>query len=240
MQEEQRQPLRRQDQVISLKPGLNTVSSVLQQAPMQAALARQLAQARKSRSMLYPFIGRSKQFQCWQHYPNGDALDQTGGWQFYYHAHDATREGGARHPHEHGHIHLFRRSLTGQLSHLTGLSLDARGTPLTWFTTNQWVTGERWKQASGLQKSVHALRLQVNGPLAGVARWLADLVQAYAQPLCDMLQARDEALASHCLQSGVSVQQALNDRRISVWSSFPIDWPCDAIALRGTVLKYCN
>lgn len=207
---------------------------------MQAALARQLAQARKSRSMLYPIIGRSKQFKCWQHYPNGDALERTGAWQFYYHAHDATREGGARHPNEHGHIHLFRRSATGQLSHLTGLSLDARGTPLTWFATNQWVTGERWKPASTLQRSLRALRLQVSGPLAGVALWLTDLAQAYVQPLCDMLQARDEALASHCVKAGVSVQQAWDDRRISVWSSFPIDWPNDAIALRGEVFKYCN
>jgi len=207
---------------------------------MQAALARQLVQARKSRSMLYPFIGRSKRFQCWQHYPDGDALDRSGTWQFYYHAHDATREGGARHPQEHGHIHLIRRSPTGQLSHLTGLSLDARGSPLCWFTTNQWVTGERWKPASVLQKAVRTLRLPVSGPLGGVALWLADLVQAYAQPLCDMLQARDEAVASHCAQSGASVQQAWNDRRISVWSSFPIDWPNDAIALRGEVFKVCN
>ena len=207
---------------------------------MQAALARQLEQARKSRSMLYPFIGRSKQFQCWQHYPDGDALDRTGAWQFYYHAHDATREGGARHPQEHGHIHLFRRSPTGQLSHLTGLSLDARGTPLCWFTTNKWVTGERWKPASVMQKSLRTLSLPVSGPLGGVALWLADLVQAYAQPLCDMLQARDEALASHCVQTSVSVQQAWGDRRISIWSSFPIDWPNDAIALRGKVFKYCN
>lgn len=216
------------------------VALSLQQIPMQAALVRQLALAQKSRSMLYPFIGRSKQFQCWQHYPNADVLDRTGAWQFYYHAHDTTREGGARHPQEHGHVHLFRRSPTGQLSHLTGLSLDARGTPLCWFATNQWVTGERWKQASAMQRSMRALRLQVNGPLAGVARWLTDLVQAYTQPLCDMLRARDEALASHCQQSGVSVQQAWEDRRISVWSSFPIDWPNDAIALRGQVLKFCN
>jgi hypothetical protein len=207
---------------------------------MMAALSRQLAQARKSRSMLDPLISRSRVFACWQHYPSGDAMDRAGAWQFYYHAHDTTREGGARHPLEHGHIHLFRRSPTGQLSHLTGLSLDARGTPLTWFATNQWVTGERWKQASALQKSLRGLRLKVNGPLAGVALWLSDLVQAYAQPLCDMLQARDDALAAHCHQSGVSTQQAWNDRRISVWSSFPIDWPSDAIALQGKVLKYCN
>lgn len=212
----------------------------LAQSAMQSALLRQLVQARASRSMLHPFIGRSRCFQAWQHYPRNDVLDRTGTWQFYYHAHDASREGGARHPQEHGHIHLFRRSATGQLSHLTGLSLDARGTPLTWFATNQWVTGERWKPAAALQRHVHTLQLQTRGPLAGVARWLADLVQAYAQPLCDMLQARDEALAAHCQENSVSLQHAWNDRRISVWSSFPIDWPNDALALQGQVLTYCN
>lgn len=205
---------------------------------VQWAAARQLSQAQKKRSMLFPFIGRSAQFETWQHYPRNDAVDATGRWQFYYHAHDAHGAGGARHPNEHGHIHLFRRSPTGQLSHLTGLALDARGIPLAWFATNQWVTGERWRSAEFMVRGLRALDLRVRGPLAGAALWIADLVRAYALPLREMMEARDDALASHCMRHQTSTAQAWADRGISVWSSFPIDWPSDAIALRGQVFKF--
>lgn len=208
---------------------------------MHSALQRQLRLARQSRSMLFAFIGRSTQFQAWQHYPRNDAVDRSGGWQFYYHAHDASRVGGAaRYAQEHGHIHLFRRATQGQLSHLAGLSLDARGVPLGWFACNQWVTGERWKSAALMGRGLDTLALQLCGPLAGVALWLSDLVRAYAQPLRAMLQARDAALARYCQQQQVSTKTALQERGIAVWSSFPINWPDDAVAVRGQVCAYDN
>ncbi len=141
------------------------------------ALARQLRLARQGRSMLYPFIGRSRRFEIWQHYPHNDAVDETGRWQFYFHAHDRAEKNSARHPQEHGHIHLFRRSPQGLLTHLAGLSLDARGLPLTWFATNQWVTGERWQAAESLVRGLSAFELRLRGPLAGAALWLADMVR---------------------------------------------------------------
>lgn len=207
---------------------------------MQSALRRQLVQARKSRTMLFPFIGRSAQFQAWQHYPQNDAMDSSGAWQFYYHAHDASHEGGARHPQEHGHIHLFRRDGQGRLSHLAGLSMDPRGIPLAWFACNQWVTGERWKSAASMCHGLESLRLGLRGPLAGAALWFSDLVRAYAHPLRSMLLERDTALERYCHQQRVSTKEALQERSISVWSSFPISWPDDAVALRGQVCAYDN
>lgn len=207
---------------------------------MHAALRRQLLLARKGRSMLHPFIARSRAFQAWQHYPRNDAMDRTGTWQFYYHAHDQSEQGGARHAQEHGHIHLFRRSPQGQLSHLAGLSLDARGNPLMWFACNQWVTGERWRSAAVMARGLPTLRLDVPGPLGGVALWLADLVRAYAEPLRALLQARDGALLAYCQQYQVSAARALQERRMPLWSSFPIAWPEDAVALRGQPCTYNN
>lgn len=237
VQAQQRQPLRRQVQVNDA-----AVSA------MHAALARQLLLATRSRTMLFPFIGRSKVFQAWQHYPHNDAVDRSGAWQFYFHAHDRSAEGAAepaaqghaRHPQEHGHIHLFRRDPQGRLSHVTGLSLDARGMPLVWFACNQWVTGERWQRAAAMARGLQTLKLELRGPLAGVALWLSDLVRAYAQPLRAMLLARDAALLAHCQQQQVSAQQAFQDRSIALWSSFPINWPDDAVALRGQVLLHPN
>lgn len=211
------------------------------QSAMQSALQRQLQLAQQARSVLYPFIGRSAQFQAWQHYPRNDAVCASGAWQFYYHAHDQDNrhspgdsgQGAAWHTQEHGHIHLFRRSPQGELSHLAGLSLDARGTPLCWFACNQWVTGERWRSGAVMARGLRRLRLQLRGPLAGAALWLADLVRGYAEPLQALLLARDAALAAHCQQQNISPKQALQDRRIAVWSSFSIAWPADAVALPG-------
>lgn len=198
-----------------------------------AALARQLRLARQGRSMLYPFIGRSRRFEVWQHYPRHDAIDETGRWQFYFHAHDRAEPDSARHPQEHGHIHLFRRSPQGRLSHLAGLSLDARGLPLTWFATNQWVTGERWLAAESLVPELSRLELRLRGPLAGAALWLGEMVRFYAAPLRQMLQQRDAALLRHCARQRIDRRQAWADRRVAVWSSVPIHWPQDALQAAG-------
>lgn len=207
-------------------------TDVRQQAARRA-LARQLRQASKGRSMLHPFMGRSQRFTCWQHYPRNDAVDVSGRWQFYLHAHDPAEADSARHPNEHGHIHLFRRDAQGRLSHLTGLSLDARGVPLTWFATNQWVTGERWMTAGSLTRGLADLELRLRGPLAGAALWLADMVRLYVEPLRAMLQARDEAVRQYGVQHHMTPQAVRADRRVAVWSSFPIHWPQDALQLCG-------
>lgn len=235
-QEKPRQPLRWKNQVI----GSVVADGDIRQEAARSALARQLELARKGRSILFPFIGRSARFEAWRHYPVNDAVDVTGRCQFYYHAHDDSQEGGARHPLEHGHIHLFRRDVLGRLSHLAGLSLDARGTPLTWVATNQWVTGERWMAARQMAQGLSDMQLRLRGPLAGVALWLADMVRVYATPLRDMLQARDEGLAEHCKRHQVGRRAAWNDRHIAVWSSFPIHWPQDAVHLQGQVSSRHN
>lgn len=185
--------------------------------------------------MLHPLLGRSRRFAAWQHYPRHDAVDASGRWQFYFHAHEAGDPAGARHPQERGHIHLFRRHPDGRLSHLAGLSLDARGTPLLWFAPNQWVTGERWLAADRLLPDLAELELKLRGPLAGVAAWLAELVRFYAPPLRDMLRERDAALARYCAAHGVGRPAARSARGVAVWSSFPVSWPQDALQAAGQI-----
>lgn len=210
------------------------VAESVRQEAAKSALQRQLGLARRGRSMLHPFVGRSARFETWQHYPANDVVDNTGHWQFYFHAHDPVDVGDARHVQEQGHIHLFRRDPAGQLSHLAGLSLDARGLPLSWFATNQWVTGERWMAARQLGRGLNDFQLRLRGPLSGVALWLADMVRVYAVPLRDMLHARDEKMARFCEQHHVSRQAAWADRTVAVWSSSPIHWPADALQLQGS------
>ncbi len=214
------------------------VPSDAAQRAARGALTRQLRLAQHGRSMLHPFIGRSKHFEIWEHYPRRDVVDDTGRWQFYFHAHDPAEPGAERHPQEHGHIHLFRRSPQGRLTHLVGLSLDARGLPLCWFATNQWVTGERWQPAAALVPHLPAIALPLRGPLAGAALWLADMVRFYAEPLREMLLRRDEAVARHCARHRVTPEQAWVDRSVAVWSSVPVHWPQDALLAADSVTRH--
>jgi len=215
----------------------DAASHVVTARAAHGALARQLRLARQGRSMLFPFIGRSRRFEIWAHYPRHDAIDSSGRWQFYFHAHDRTEQDSARHPQEHGHIHLFRRSPQGKLTHFAGLALDARGLPLCWFATNQWVTGERWAAATSLVRELAGFELRLRGPLAGAGLWLGDMVRFYAAPLRQMLLQRDAALQRHCTRHRQTPAQAWADRRVAVWSSLPVNWPQDALSAAGAMTQ---
>ena len=197
-----------------------------------SALRRQLSWAQQGRSCLHALIGRTQPLQAWRHYPRRDALSRCGRWQFYFHVHDAhdpNENERERHPDERGHIHLFRRAPSGRLSHLVGLSLDARGVPLMWFTTNQWVTGEHWLSAPTLIRSLKAVDVRLRGPLAGVAGWLNDLLTVYAPMLEPLLSERDQACLQYAQAQGLSRQGAQADRRIEIWSRRVLDWPADVL-----------
>lgn len=198
-------------------------------AAARSAMARQWRLARRGRSWLHAFTGRSAAIEEWRHYPRRDAVDASGRWQFYFHAHPQHLAGDAL-PAEAGHIHLFSRSGAGRLTHLAALALDARGMPLRWFAPNGWVTGERWQSAPALARRLRSCELKMRGPLSGVALWLADLLRVYREPLIRMLQARDAALQRHCAAAGQSRRQALEDRSVAVWSFLPVRWPEDALA----------
>jgi len=189
-----------------------------------AVLQRQADWMQRGRSAVSILTGRSQAFVQWQHYPAGDAMDRSGRWQFYYHAHDDQRVEG-----EHGHVHLFRRGPDAGLAHVAALSLNDRGAPLAWFTTNLWVTGGQWLSARALSHQLHSFSLQIDGPLRGVANWLTDLVTAHRVWLRELLQARDEALELHCRTNGQSRTKAWRDRQLGVLSTRRLSWPADAL-----------
>ena len=152
------------------------------------------------------------------HYPQHDVVDRQNGSRFFYHAHGARR----RPAQEHGHFHVFchgRKS--DDYFHLIGISLNAQGLPIRLFTTNRWVTGERWRSADEVAAALAGFQLQVRGRMAPVARWICALLRLYAPQIVQLLQRRDAAMQRRALALPWDV--LCEDRRLDVVSQQRID-----------------
>lgn len=150
-------------------------------------------------------------FYEWQHYPKGDIFDAETNAQFYYHAHPAGTRGE-----EHGHFHTFLRPKgmpagiapadvphenrpageNDALSHLVAISMSAPGYPNRLFTTNRWVTGEVWYQATDVCAMLDLFRIDHARPSWPTNRWIGAMVQLFHPQIEALLQARDAAVAS--------------------------------------------
>ena len=184
--------------------------------------AVQWAYAQRSRSLADAALAGARRFVEWEHYPHDDCIDAVHGTRFYYHAHPAAERAGG----EHGHFHLFVASPAGakpSFSHLAGLSLDARGLPLRWFTTNRWVTGEHWQPAQRMRGTLRDFELQAHGRLAPIARWLTGMVRLYAGDIGALLRERDERLQAHRREAGLSRAAAFEDRRLHILTQRPVE-----------------
>jgi hypothetical protein len=188
------------------------------QRRVQAAaevLAVQWQYASQARSLATAALAGAQQFVEWAHHPRGDHVDRASGARFYYHAHAAEE----RAPLEHGHFHLFvpAPGEPQSLSHLVGLSIDAKGLPLRLFTTNRWVTGEAWRAADALARVVPHFTLHASGRLGPVARWLTGMVALYDDVITDLLHERDARLGRD--------PAVLDDRTLHIVSELPVSLP---------------
>lgn len=184
--------------------------------------------------------------QAERHYPAGDCRDPESGAQFYYHCH---REGG-----EHGHLHLFLPVTPGaELTHLIGISLDARGLPIGLFTLNRWVAEDAWLPAAETSPLLEKFTFPVPDrrgswatPLAGTAesaapgqpdpllgRWLTHFLCVYREEIAALLQERDACLERHAPPG--DREAALEDRGLEIPSSRPIDWSADLVAIQAEI-----
>lgn len=189
-------------------------------AAAQTAAHIQLAYAQRGSSLAVAALAGAQRFVTLAHHPRRDVADARTGVRFYYHAH---RHGTG----EHGHFHLFayRSPTPGQAAqrffHLAALSLDHRGQPLQWFTTNQWVTGEHWAPAADVHQALAGFSVQTRGRLAPVAQWLTAMVTLFRPQLAQLLTDRDRALARHT--EGSTHAAVWANREIDVLSSTSAD-----------------
>ncbi len=134
----------------------------------------------------------SDQFKEWKHYPKNDLIDEQSDYEFYYHAHSSDEM-----PHgEHGHFHLFKRDErdASVFHHLIAISLDQTGLPMRIFTTNQWVTGERWLPATQTLKFLKDFDMAVKGRMAPLSRWVSAFTKLFYLDMEDLIIERDRKM----------------------------------------------
>lgn len=185
------------------------------QVHAQTALAVPLRYAQAGTTLAHAALAGAGTFQTMRHYPQRDVVDAGAGTRFYYHAHRAGVP-------EHGHFHLFAHGRRpDDFMHLVALSLDQRGQPLRWFTTNRWVTAGRWRPADQVWPALRRYRVRTHGRLAPVAGWLTAMVALFADDLMALLQERDRLLAPSLERR--EAEAVFEDRSIDVLSECPAD-----------------
>jgi hypothetical protein len=170
----------------------------------------------------------------WEHYPDDDARDSQTLSRWYYHVHSP----GERDPGEHGHFHLFlhrsqidpaatpwARPAEGEdalahVTHIAGLSIDRQGVPISWFTTNRWVTDEFMYPAQTMIAHLDRYSVDHTPEDGAVNRFLTAMVALYRDEIGELLIERDKRLAELSAgEEGREVFDAGND----VLSVRPID-----------------
>jgi hypothetical protein len=194
-------------------------------------------------------IGGAEAVEEWAHFPPGDVVDPSTHSQFYYHAHAAAE----RIDDEHGHFHTFVRptklfpkllpvalpdgATSGQdasgVTHLVGISTDATGRLLRLFTTNRWVTDEKWYGADDAIRMLDRFDMTVEQPSRELNRWVSAVVRMYRPQIEDLLRARDAAVARH--QAAHPGRDVFEDRALQVTSEIPIDYLAQVRAIESAL-----
>lgn len=152
-----------------------------------------------------------------EHYPKGDVFDRDTRSQYYYHAHRPDSS-------EHGHFHTFLRIPGGdkgqeRTMHLIAISMDAWGYPIGLFTTNRWVTDEKWHSAEQVIPRLNEFEIDHAAPSWPVNLWLTHFVRLYRLQISDLIAERDQVIRS----SGLPLEEVLEDRTFEVLSSCRVD-----------------
>lgn len=184
----------------------------------------------------------------WNHYPKGDVYDDVSHSQYFYHSHpDGGRDA------EHGHFHTFVRakgmpphvrparrktktcwpSGDDALSHIIGISMNARGEPLRLFTVNRWVTGETWYRADDVCQLIDRFEIDHAQPSWPANRWITAMVRLFWPQVMTLVRARDAAIASW--QRANRSADVLEDRRLEITSHVDISVESQIAAVRASL-----
>jgi hypothetical protein len=179
---------------------------------------------------------RGQGFFEWDHYPQGEVYDPETNGLYYYHAHPPE----ARDPDEHGHFHTFLNAgdmpaeirplpapstsrvepERGGLAHLVAIAMDGRSRPYRLFTTNRWVTGERWYRAKDVLALAERFRISHARPSWPANRWISAMLVLFRPQIGWLVAERDRVLAAWAKAHPGA--DAAEDRRLEILSVLPV------------------
>ncbi|MBL4908325.1 MAG: hypothetical protein JKX94_12795 [Sneathiella sp.] len=189
--------------------------------------------AKSSDNIIGEVIKGHGTFYEMDHYPPGDIFDPESHSQYYYHSH----RGG-----EHGHFHTFIRSdgmletikpikdqshqdfmdeRDDDLTHLIGISMDAKGFPLKLFTTNRWVTAENWYTAEDVISLIDQFEIDLVPPSWPVNVWMTGFIQLFKPVIKTLILERDETIAAWAEK--YPERDVFEDRELEITSAATLD-----------------
>lgn len=211
------------------------------------AVSESLAElSEQGTSLVGEILKGQGEFLQWDHYPAGDVYDRTSHAQYYYHAHPADNRTPG-YPAglwavEHGHFHTFLRAegmppgavpaslpdsqagdTVDALSHIIAISMGRDGLPMRLFTTNRWVTGERWYDAETVIGLIDRFTVTSPVPSRPVNSWITHMLRLFRPQIEVLLHRRDEALADWQTRHHDADTAAHQDRGLEVTSMTVID-----------------
>ena len=174
-------------------------------------------------------------FYEWNHYPKGDIFDHATHSQYFYHAHVKGQRKG-----EHGHFHTFLRAKgmaagvspapydgdaewpegDNALSHLIGISMNAKGFPIGLFSVNRWVTGEAWYVADDVTDMIERFDIDHASPSWPANKWITAMLRLFHPQIIDLVRKRDVVIADW--QRKHPDRDVYEDRDLEITSSTAI------------------
>jgi len=192
--------------------------------------------AKEGVSLVPRVVPADAPFVQYQHYPKGDCIAPGNKSRWFYHAHKPEeREEG-----EHGHFHMFlplamfddvepyyqppaklpNGKKTQGVVHFGALSFGLDGMPISWFTTNYWVTYEYMMPAEAIASRLRSFDMTgaPGDPL--VNDWLTAAVHHFHDPIIDMVRKRDHVLMEKKQELGSAV---FENKTVEILSRQPFD-----------------
>lgn len=206
------------------------LSSLL--AAADEALACQRTLERAGLTLVDEILEEEGALEASRHYPEEDVYDKKSGSQYYYHAHRSE---------EHGHFHLFHRpprdNRPGRVrtpSHLMAISLDRQGVPIELFTTNRWVTGERWRRAGKLLELAKDFRVEHAEHSLMVNRWITAMAVCCRPQMETLLLHRDRTIRK---RGGWRRKSILENRDLEVIGRLSLNLPAWREQIKSTMME---
>ena len=104
--------------------------------------------------------------------------------------------------------------------HFGALSFGTDGMPMTWFTTNYWVTYEFMMPADAIASRLKLFNMKDARVDPLVNDWLTAAVRVFQDPIIDMLKERDQLLEEKKAELGEAV---FADKSIEIMSHRAFD-----------------